>query len=46
VSGTVRNIRKIDTISKWGGEEFLIVCPPTTLEDAVQLAKKLRCIFD
>ncbi|MGE7694332.1 sensor domain-containing diguanylate cyclase [Lysinibacillus sp. NPDC094177] len=35
-------IREQDTIGRWGGEEFLVICPQTTLEDAVQLSEKLR----
>jgi len=37
-----RNIRKSDSIGRWGGEEFLIVAPQSTLADGVQLANKLR----
>ncbi|RHB50966.1 GGDEF domain-containing protein [Exiguobacterium sp. AM39-5BH] len=37
-----RNIRKSDSIGRWGGEEFLIVAPQSTLADGVQLADKLR----
>lgn len=37
-----RNIRRKDTIGRWGGEEFLIVAPQSTLADGVQLAEKLR----
>ncbi|QAR32039.1 PAS domain S-box protein [Geovibrio thiophilus] len=36
------NIRKTDTIGRWGGEEFLIICPETDLEGSVRLAEKLR----
>lgn len=36
------NLRSIDTLGRWGGEEFLIVCPHTKLEGAVQLAEKMR----
>lgn len=35
-------IREQDTIGRWGGEEFLVICPKTTLEQAVQLSEKLR----
>ena len=34
--------RKIDFVGRWGGEEFLIICPNTSLENAVLLAEKLR----
>jgi len=36
------HIREVDTLGRWGGEEFLIVCPETTLEGAKKLAEKLR----
>ncbi len=35
-------IRQSDIAGRWGGEEFLIVLPETTLDDAVYLAEKLR----
>ena len=34
--------RHIDFVGRWGGEEFLIICPNTPLENAVLLAEKLR----
>lgn len=36
------SIRKIDIFARWGGEEFLILCPGTDREQARQLAEKLR----
>lgn len=36
------NSRKNDCISRWGGEEFLIVACETDLENAGMLAEKLR----
>lgn len=39
ISGT---IRKIDSAGRWGGEEFLIVCPQTGCVDAKHLAEKIR----
>lgn len=36
------NLRKTDLVGRWGGEEFLVVCPETKLADAVHLAEKLR----
>lgn len=36
------NLRKIDTIGRWGGEEFLIILPFTTKESAVIVAQNLR----
>ena len=39
------NTRKVDTVGRWGGEEFLIICPGANIEGTVQLAEKLReCI--
>ena len=35
-------IRKIDIVGRWGGEEFVIVCPMTDMVGASQLAEKLR----
>ncbi|MEO5342896.1 MAG: transporter substrate-binding domain-containing protein [Gammaproteobacteria bacterium SHHR-1] len=34
--------RSTDTAGRWGGEEFLIICPATPLEGAAQLAEHLR----
>lgn len=34
--------RKIDFVGRRGGEEFLIICPNTPLENAVLLAEQLR----
>ena len=40
------NTRKTDFICRWGGEEFLIVCPGTTLEPAGILAEKIRKVIE
>lgn len=37
-----RNIRKLDSAIRWGGEEFVIVCPETQKNGALELAEKLR----
>ncbi len=34
--------RKSDIISRWGGEEFLIVLPETSTNDALIIAEKIR----
>ncbi len=34
--------RQIDEVGRWGGEEFLVICPLTDLEGAYKLAEKLR----
>lgn len=37
-----KHSRKTDIAGRWGGEEFLIVTPNTTLKQAAVLAEKLR----
>ena len=37
-----KNIRQTDYLARWGGEEFLLVCPNTTLQEAERLAELLR----
>jgi len=34
--------RASDIVARWGGEEFMIVCPYTGLEGAVKLAEKIQ----
>ncbi|MBP5858370.1 diguanylate cyclase [Marivibrio halodurans] len=36
------SVRQVDIPGRWGGEEFLVICPETTLEGAMVLAEKLR----
>ncbi len=35
-------IRKTDILGRWGGEEFLVICPATDLSGAMTLAEVLR----
>lgn len=35
-------IREIDVASRWGGEEFLILCPQTDMEQALVLSQRLK----
>jgi diguanylate cyclase (GGDEF)-like protein len=34
--------RETDTVGRWGGEEFLVICPHTDLNGARNLADKIR----
>lgn len=36
------NIRNVDILGRWGGEEFLIICPETNKYEAVQLATDIN----
>jgi diguanylate cyclase (GGDEF)-like protein/PAS domain S-box-containing protein len=40
------SIREIDVLGRWGGEEFLVVCPETDLAGAAALAEKLRAAIE
>jgi diguanylate cyclase (GGDEF)-like protein len=47
VADILRNgVRTVDTVGRWGGEEFLIICPDTDFEGAHALAEKLRATID
>ncbi|HBT20562.1 MAG TPA: diguanylate cyclase [Peptococcaceae bacterium] len=37
-----KRIRKTDCFARWGGEEFIILLPETSIKDAVGLAEELR----
>lgn len=37
-----KTVREYDTISRWGGDEFLILLPATNEENAVKLAERIR----
>ena len=41
-----RNLRRIDTIARIGGEEFVVLLPRTTLAEAAQVGDKLRSIVE
>jgi diguanylate cyclase (GGDEF)-like protein len=36
-----QTIRQRDTVGRWGGEEFLVLCPDTSQEQAMRLAERL-----
>ncbi len=40
------NIRKIDYLVRWGGEEFMIISPETDLERAKELAERIRKVIE
>lgn len=40
------NIRTTDFIGRWGGEEFMIICPETNIEGARVLANNLRRVIE
>jgi diguanylate cyclase (GGDEF)-like protein len=37
-----KNIRKSDYFGRWGGEEFLLILPNVSFEEAMKVAEKLR----
>jgi diguanylate cyclase (GGDEF)-like protein len=41
-----RSLRGSDTLGRWGGEEFLVLCPGTDLAAATMAAEKLRIAVD
>jgi diguanylate cyclase (GGDEF)-like protein len=38
------NVRATDTLGRYGGEEFMLILPETTVEHAASLAEKLRLL--
>jgi diguanylate cyclase (GGDEF)-like protein/PAS domain S-box-containing protein len=36
------NVREIDTASRWGGDEFMLLLPNTTVDQSVKLAEKIQ----
>lgn len=39
---TLENIREVDIVGRYGGEEFVIIMPNTTLEQGIEIAQRLR----
>ncbi len=47
----LRHVRALDTVGRWGGEEFIFVLPGTGIPDAMSFAERLRsaiegCLFE
>jgi diguanylate cyclase (GGDEF)-like protein len=38
--------RSSDVLARWGGEEFLLICPETSLSQAMQVAEKVRLTIE
>jgi diguanylate cyclase (GGDEF)-like protein len=38
----LRQVRSVDIVARWGGEEFIILLPTANLDQASKLAEKLR----
>jgi len=42
VSLVKQHLRKTDLFGRWGGEEFLVICPHTSLDQVEMLAERIR----
>jgi len=40
------NTQRSDLLTRWGGEEFLLVCPHGTLTEAINIADRLRALIE
>ncbi|HCX65333.1 MAG TPA: hypothetical protein DHN33_09010 [Eubacteriaceae bacterium] len=40
------NMRSRDVVGRWGGEEFLVICPDTNTEEGTIVAEKLRTLVE
>lgn len=46
-SALIRNhIRQEDILGRWGGEEFMVICPETPIEGAYDMAEHLRKLVE
>jgi diguanylate cyclase (GGDEF)-like protein len=47
VSKTVSNvIRRLDVLSRWGGEEFVVILPKTDVEVLEEVAERIRIFIE
>lgn len=42
----VENVRIYDLVGRWGGEEFIIICPNTNLKQSKNLCKKIHQLIE
>ncbi len=43
---TLKNVREHDTVTRWGGEEFIVLLPETDVDGAIQVAEKIRVAIE
>lgn len=41
-----KNIRASDVLGRWGGEEFIVICPETDIHGAAAMAEKMRAAIE
>lgn len=42
----IENLRKSDIVGRYGGEEFLVICPESNGDATMQLAEKIRSVIE
>ncbi|MEW6407720.1 MAG: sensor domain-containing diguanylate cyclase [Patescibacteria group bacterium] len=46
VAALTKQVRETDFLARWGGEEFVVICPETGKEGAIMLAEKIREVIE
>ncbi len=41
----ITHTREVDHVGRWGGEEFIVICPKTNKKEAIILAEKIKDII-